>query len=60
MDHDPHFTDDESEAQGREENCPSYTAGELQDLKETAFLNLCDFSNWKFLLLVLKGFFLWV
>lgn len=45
MEHDPQFTDDESEARGREENCPSHIAGELQDLKEAAFLNLCDFSN---------------
>lgn len=60
MEHGPHFTDDESEAQGREGNCLSSTAGELQDLKEAAFLNLCDFSNWKSLSLVLKGFFLWV
>lgn len=40
MEHDPHFTDDESEAQGREGNCLSYTTGEFQGLKEAAFLNL--------------------
>lgn len=61
MECEPHFTDDETEAQGRHVNCPKlHTAGELQDLKETIFLSFMWSLQLEILSFDYKGLFLQV